>query len=294
MQWLTRSMFSFAARELYDHTEIACQCWALEFKRTHCNKTVLQLNITVKVSVFINKAQWFSWRSQSVQFKTLHLNHFRFNHIFVLYCDVLSRVHLENDGYASSPTGPTRLYFTMTARCWKVTTSARHTACCRRTTRWTSSTTSPRTTGGQWDGYKTRERRRCLWLETDRQADVRKPGSSTFHTRALELVRADVTSSSLSCHLLFATPEISELCLYFPISPLRFHPESCGLWWWRWCWPQICPATSSKSRPWRTSFNNPRGESTCPSSTHTGNLHPHQPSRQPLRTVLTSSCLQPN
>lgn len=50
----------------------------------------------------------------------------------------------------SSWVGPTQPFCTTTARCWRATTSARPTACCRTTTRWTSSTTSPRTTGGQW------------------------------------------------------------------------------------------------------------------------------------------------
>lgn len=40
-----------------------------------------------------------------------------------------------------------------------------------------------------------------------------------------------------------------------------FGPGSCELWWWRWFWPQTCPAISSKWRPWRTSYNNLRGES---------------------------------
>lgn len=36
--------------------------------------------------------------------------------------------------------------------------------------------------------------------------------------------------------------------------------ESCGLWWWRWCWPLTCPATSSRSKPWKASCNSLRGQ----------------------------------
>lgn len=46
----------------------------------------------------------------------------------------------------------------------------------------------------------------------------------------------------------------------FPPSLPLFHSESCGPWWWRWCWPQTCPATSSRWRPWRTSCSSPRGQ----------------------------------
>lgn len=49
--------------------------------------------------------------------------------------------------------GQTQQSCIMTAQCWRVTTSAQHTAYCRTTTRWTSSTTSPRMTGGQRDRY---------------------------------------------------------------------------------------------------------------------------------------------
>lgn len=48
--------------------------------------------------------------------------------------------------------------------------------------------------------------------------------------------------------------------LMFLLLSFCFHPESCGLWWWRWCWPQTCPATSSRLRPWRTSCNSRRGQ----------------------------------
>lgn len=49
-------------------------------------------------------------------------------------------------------------------------------------------------------------------------------------------------------------------------------PGSWGLWWWRWCWPQICRATSSRWRPWRTSYNSLRGQFHLRSLTIKGSL----------------------
>lgn len=60
--------------------------------------------------------------------------------------------------------------------------------------------------------------------------------------------------------------------VYFS-SCLIVLPGSWGLWWWRWCWPQICRATSSRWRPWRTSSNSLRGQFRLRSLTTTTLFH---------------------
>ena len=127
-------------------------------------------------------------------------------------------------------TGRTQRSSITTARCWRVTTSAQRTASCRTTTRWTSSTTCPRTTGGQ----------RVLEPMKELRGSRRDRKMTVPHT---------AQGSCLSTSL---------------FSLLPFHPESCGLWWWRWCWLQTCPVISSRWRSWRTSYNNRRGQLSSP------------------------------
>ena len=138
---------------------------------------------------------------------------------------------------------------------------------------------------------------------------------SEYSRYKLRLVRVDIINSSQKlCRLpsfTLATSEISRLLLpvrltvhytahgsCFPL--LWFHPESCGLWWWRWCWPQTCPATSSRWRPWRISYNSRRGQFPFFSLTAVHTLCPPDPAIyiliNPAITSLfiTTRCLQPN
>lgn len=158
--------------------------------------------------------------------------------------------------FAPSLTDQTQPSCTMTAQCWKATTSVLPTASCRTTMKWTSSTTSPKTTGGRWDWQR-----------------AAQPGSRLlFCTKRVRL-------ASMSLNLMDLWYKQEDL-LFFPHSITAAYFSSClvvlpgswGLWWWRWCWPQICRATSSRWRPWRTSCNSLRGEFHLRSLTIKGSL----------------------
>lgn len=184
------------------------------------------------------------------------------------------------DIVAPSPTGQTRPSSTTTARCWKATTSVLRTASCRTTMKWTSSSTSPKTTGGRWD-----------WRE-----------GSDFCLHLGQEVRFALISWNLidlfSGHenVVFSPQQTA---LSFP-SRLLVLPGSWGLWWWRWCWPQICHATSSRWRPWRTSSNNLRGQFHLRSCTIKALFHLGQVHYDSLQLFYTTEsgiitfCLQTN